>query len=93
LLPASLPTWAGNDNLTTVQRLLIEAIAGTSLTLTDINARALRGEQIDLAAYTAAVSTLVRVATRLGTKRVPRDVTCDPLTYARQYEHADEAAE
>jgi hypothetical protein len=83
----------GADCLTTVQKLLVEAMAGASVTLADINARVLAGQPVDLAAYAQTVSTLVRVASRLGTGRVPKDVTPDPLTYARQYEHADEAAE
>jgi hypothetical protein len=65
----------GKDQLTTIQALLIEAVAGTSLTLNDLNTRALRGETIDLPSYAQAVSTLVRVASRLGTGRVPKDVT------------------
>jgi hypothetical protein len=81
----------GADNLSTVQKLLIEAVAGTALTLNDINARALAGQPIDLPAYAQCVSTLVRVASRLGTGRKARDVTPDPLEYARKY--ADEAAE
>jgi hypothetical protein len=79
----------GKDNLTTVQRLLIEALAGTALTLNDINARALRGESIDLPAYAQAVTTLVRVATRLGTKRVAREIELDPLEYAARSEAAE----
>ena len=83
----------GAEQLTTVQRLLVEAIAGTSLTLSDINARALRGEPIDLSAYTQAVSTLVRVASRLGTGRVPRDVTPSVADYVRSINAQGEAAE
>jgi hypothetical protein len=65
----------GQKDLSTVQCLLIEAFAGCAVTLNEINTRALKGETIDLSAYAQTVSTLVRVATRLGTKRVPRDVT------------------
>jgi hypothetical protein len=73
----------GKENLSTVQKLLIEAMAGTAVTLNDINARALRGEAIDLPAYAQAVSTLVRVASRLGTGRVPRDVTPSVAQYVK----------
>jgi hypothetical protein len=53
--------------------------------LNDINTRALLGEPVDLLAYSQAVSTLVRVAAKLGVRRVPRDVTIDPLDYAREH--------
>src|SRR5262245_38956642 len=61
----------GEDRLSTVQKHLVEAFAGCALTLNDINARTLLGEPIDLLAYSQAVSTLVRVAAKLGTTRIP----------------------
>jgi hypothetical protein len=61
----------GEDRLSTVQKHLVEAFAGCALTLNDINARALLGEPVDLLAYSQAVSTLVRIASRIGIARVP----------------------
>ncbi len=65
----------GADRLSTIQRSLIDAYAGVCCVLTDINARALQGDPVDLLQYSTAVSTLTRVAAKLGTKRQPRDIT------------------
>ena len=66
----------GADQLSTVQKHLVEAFAGCAVVLTDINARAMTGaEAIDLFAYSNAVSTLVRVANKIGLRRIPRDRT------------------
>jgi hypothetical protein len=77
----------GKNNLTTVQSALVEAFAGACVHVNGLNMKLLIGEAIDLADHAMAISALVRVATRLGTGRVPRDVT-DPLDYARDQESA-----
>jgi hypothetical protein len=79
----------GEDRLTTIQRLLIEALAGCSLTLADINTRAMRGEPVDLVAYTTAVSSLVRIISRLPAGRVARDVTPSVKDYLKHVEAAE----
>jgi hypothetical protein len=61
---------AGRARLSTVQRHLIEAFAGTALTLQAINARILLGEEVDLTDQSQAVSALVRLASRLGVRPV-----------------------
>lgn len=66
----------GENQLSTVQKHLIEAFAGCAVVLSDINTRAMTGvEAIDLLAYSTAVSTLVRVANKIGLRRIPKDVT------------------
>jgi hypothetical protein len=65
----------GEAALSTVQKHLVEAFAGCAVTLNDINARAMLGQPIDIMAYSTAVSTLVRVAAKLGVTRQARDVT------------------
>jgi hypothetical protein len=47
-----------------------------------------RSQDVDLAQHAQAVSAMVRVASRLGVRRVPRDVTPDPLDYARDASEA-----
>jgi hypothetical protein len=64
----------GEDQLSTVQKHLVEAFAGCAITVNAINTRSLLGEPVDIVAYSQAISTLVRVATRLGVTRVARDV-------------------
>jgi hypothetical protein len=66
---------------------LVEAYCGATITLNNLNTRLLLGQQIELSEHAAAVSAMVRVASRLGLQRRPHDVTPDPLVYAQQ-EHA-----
>jgi len=65
----------GRENLTTVLAELVEAFAGAAVNMRDLNSRLLVGEEIDLAEQAAAISSLVRLATRIGVDRVPHDVT------------------
>jgi hypothetical protein len=75
----------GELHLSTVQRHLIEAFAGAAIHVHDLNARLLLGEQVDITAHASAISTMVRIASRIGMGRVARDVTPpDPLQYARE---------
>ena len=64
----------GADRLSRIELALVEAFAGASVTLHHLNSKLLLGEQIDFASHAHAVSALVRVASRLGTARRPRDV-------------------
>ena len=70
----------GESNLTTVQRELIDAFAGAAISVNDLNARLLLGRKINLATQATAISSLVRLACRIGTVRVPRDVEESLLT-------------
>src|SRR5262245_47673785 len=65
----------GEDKLSTVQRHLVEAFAGAAVHVNDIHARLLLGEEIDIVAHSQAISTMVRIASRIGIGRVVRDVT------------------
>ena len=69
----------GEDQLSTVQRHLVEAFAGAAIHVNDINARLLLGEEIDIMAHSTAISTMVRVASRIGIERVPKDVDGETL--------------
>jgi hypothetical protein len=65
----------GDDALTTVELALIDAFAGATIQMHDLNARLLLGQQIDLADHAAAISAMVRVAARIGIARRARNVT------------------
>jgi hypothetical protein len=82
----------GADRLSTIQRTLIEAYAGVCCVLADLNARALQGEPFDLFQYATAVSTLTRVAQKLGTKRQPRDITPPAVSDYLQHRAREKAA-
>ena len=53
-----------------------------------LESRLANGEQIDIAEHATLSSTLVRLAQRIGIDRRAKDITPDPLTYARQREQA-----
>lgn len=65
----------GDDNISAVQRHLISAFAGMAVCLEDLNVRIMLGEQVDLNAFATCSSTLIRIANRIGVRRVPRDVS------------------
>jgi hypothetical protein len=80
----------GRDQLSTIERALVEAFAGACVTLHHLNTKLALGEEIDLGQHAQAVSAMVRIASRLGLQRRTRDVTPDPLDYARQRGEAAE---
>jgi hypothetical protein len=63
------------DNPSTIQLVLAEAFTGSAVIVRDLNARIKLGERIDIAEQSQAVTTLVRVASRLPSDRIPRDIT------------------
>jgi hypothetical protein len=65
----------GRDRLSTVEAALIEAFAGATIHVNQLNTLLLLGEAINLADHAAAISAMVRVAARIGIHRRPRDVT------------------
>jgi len=83
----------GKDQLSTVEAALIEAFAGATVHVHDLNARLLLGQKIDLTQHAAAISSLVRIASRIGTRRRPKDVTPTLHEYLQNYaQHDAEAA-
>jgi hypothetical protein len=65
----------GRDQLSTIERALVEAFAGACVTLHHLNTKLALGEEIDLGQHAQAVSAMVRIASRLGLRRRARDVT------------------
>jgi hypothetical protein len=76
----------GRDQLSAIERTLIEAYAGAYVSLCNLSMRLALGEQIDLSEHSAAVGAMVRVASRLGLQRRARDVTSPP-SVAEYLEH------
>lgn len=81
----------GEEQLSTVAKHLVEAFAGAALHVGDLNARLLLGEKVDIVTHAHAISAMVRVATRIGVHRLPRDVTPSLGEYLQGA--AEEAAE
>ena len=79
------------DAIATVQRHLVEAFAGAAICVHDLNARLLLGQKVDILELSTAISTMVRIASRVGVNRVATDITPPPVDdYAA---HINEAAE
>jgi len=64
----------GADQLSAIERNLVQAFAGAAVTLHYLNARLMAGEEINLAQHAQAVSAMVRVASRLGLQRRQKDI-------------------
>src|SRR5262245_61985535 len=52
----------GQEQLSTVQKHLLEAFAGAAVHMHDLNARLLLGCEVDLTEHSQVISTLVRLA-------------------------------
>jgi hypothetical protein len=83
----------GPDRLSTVQRHLVEAFAGVAMMVNTTNARLLLGEEVDIVEHAQVVSTLTRVASRIGLGRIPRDVTPSLAAYVAQAHEAQNEAD
>jgi hypothetical protein len=67
----------GRKQLSRIEGELLRAFAGAATTLQYLNHQVLLGEgsEIDLAGYATIASTMLRIGSRLGLARRPRDVT------------------
>jgi hypothetical protein len=84
----------GADHLTEARISLIRRFASLCVLSEDLDARIADGEEIDISRYSKMSSTLVRLATRIGLKRVPKNVTPHLHDYleAASNEQTDEVA-
>jgi hypothetical protein len=64
----------GADQLSAIERNLVQAFAGAAVTLHHLNAQLMAGHEINLAQHAQAVTAMVRVASRLGLQRRQKDV-------------------
>jgi len=76
----------GLDLMTEARVQLVRRFAACAVLAEAMEARMVNGEALDIGEYSTLTSTLVRVAQRIGIERTARDVTPDPLIYARDYE-------
>ncbi len=63
----------GTEHLSAVERRLVQAFAGINLALDNLNGQALLGRQINIGDLAQIASAMVRVASRLGVRRRPRE--------------------
>jgi hypothetical protein len=74
----------GADRLSEARLQLIRRFAAAACLAEQLEARLARGEQIDIQEHSLLVSTMVRVAQRIGVDRVPRDVAPCLAEYLHQ---------
>jgi hypothetical protein len=71
----------GADRITETRISLIRRFASLCVLLEEQEVRIASGEEVDVSAYSHMSSTLVRLAARIGLKRVPKNVTPDLRDY------------
>ena len=79
----------GEERLSTIELTLIEGFASAAIHAEAVSAEMLAGKKIDGQEHSTAISTMVRVATKLGTRRRPKDVA-DLNRYLRNIEADDD---
>jgi hypothetical protein len=65
----------GREQLSAIERTLIEAYAGSFVSLNHLNTQLMLGQAINISEHSNCASTMVRIAVRLGLERRQRDVT------------------
>ena len=91
----------GADQLSAIELSLIEAFCGAAIVVDHLNTELMLGKQIDMSQHSAAIGAMVRVASRLGLRRRPKEINTPSLAqYLEQQREAadagariDEAAE
>ena len=70
----------GRRQVSRIEDELIRAFAGAATTLQYLNSQVLLGDtgEIDLSGYATIASTMLRIGSRLGLRRVPKDITTLP---------------
>jgi hypothetical protein len=83
----------GEAQLSTVQKHLVEAFAGAAIHTNNLTAKLLRGEEVDIVAHSQAISTMVRVAQRVGIHRVAKVIGSTSLGEKRAAEFEEQRRE
>jgi hypothetical protein len=75
LVRAFISDAGGFDNLSEVKLGLLRRLASATVLAEDLETRAINGEVVDITTFCQLASTVVRLSSRCGVERVPRDVT------------------
>jgi hypothetical protein len=68
----------GHDQLSAIERSLVEGYGSSALLLQNLTYRLARGEDISISEHATTCSAMVRIASRLGLKRVAKDINATP---------------
>jgi hypothetical protein len=74
-LVTAIETDLAGPDLSSIERVLVEAFVGAAVSLQHLNGKLALGEEIDISQHSSCVGALVRVASRLGIHRRSKDVT------------------
>ena len=88
LITGHISDMGGRSLLSESQVSLVKRASAIEVELEYAEGRLSRGEEVDLDSFSRTASHLRRILESLGMKRVSRDVTPDPLDYARQHPEA-----
>jgi hypothetical protein len=69
----------GADQLSAIELSLIEAFCGAAIVVDHLNTELMLGKQIDMSQHSAAIGAMVRVASRLGLRRRPKEINTPSL--------------
>jgi hypothetical protein len=69
----------GLDQLSEARVQLIRRFAACSVLAEEMESHLVRGEQIDITVHVQLTTTMVRIASRIGLDRVPRDISSPSL--------------
>lgn len=81
----------GLDRCSEIKLGLLRRLAAATVQAELLEARMVKGEQVNIEQLCTLASTTVRIATRLGLERVPRDVTPSVKDYVASINGGDAA--
>ncbi|MGA8612687.1 MAG: hypothetical protein WB760_13525 [Xanthobacteraceae bacterium] len=84
LVAAIATDTCGAAGMTEARLQLIRRFAAAAVMAEEMEARLANGEQVDIAQHSLLSSTLVRLASRIGINRVPKDITPSLAEYLQQ---------
>ena len=85
----------GSDQLSAIERTLIDGYCGACVLLDDANARILLGQDVDVSVMSQLINSMTKIASKLGLQRRLKDVSPDLQTYlqARAQQTNDDVVE
>jgi hypothetical protein len=92
LVRAYVSDMGGDENCSEVKLGLARRLAAATVLSEEIEGKVVNGEAISIADFCQLASTTVRLATRLGIERVPRDVSMSLADILREHEAEREEA-
>jgi hypothetical protein len=84
----------GRRGLSRIQTELVHAFCGAATAVNYLNRQVILGEgsEIDFSGFAVLASTMLRIGSKLGLRRIPRDVTPTVTDYLASLKQVDAAA-